>query len=106
MGFVEDRAEMVDAIFDELGEPATWNGSGPVLIRRGARDDDLDADRLSVIVRVAWLRVRKSEVPLPAKGDMIVMVDADLNPTGESFRISGDAQLSRNIVWMMPVVSL
>lgn len=106
MGFAGHRATLIDSVFDELGDPASWDGGATVTIRRAEYDDDMDADRLNVIVRVAYLRVRKSEVALPVKGQIVTMLDAAGAPTGESFRVSGDPQLRRNAVWSMPVVAL
>lgn len=107
MSFPEHRETLVDSVFAELGEDATWAGvPGIVRVRRSSADDEEQIGRLGIVSRGEVLRVRKSEVPDPAVGDLVDLLDDEASPTGEQLRVSGEPQLKRNRYWEMPFTTV
>ncbi|AJP72270.1 head-tail joining protein [Sphingomonas hengshuiensis] len=103
MSFPELRAALVDSVFAELGEDARWSGvADPVRVRRKSADEDETIGRLGIIATSEVLRVRKSDVAAPAKGDLVDMLDDAGVETGEQLRVSGEPRILRNLVWEMP----
>lgn len=103
MSFPELRALLVDGVFAELGEDARWSGvADPVRVRRKSADEDETIGRLGIIAATEVLRVRKSQVAAPAKGDVIDILDTAGVETGERLRVSGEPRIRRNLVWEMP----
>lgn len=104
MSFSGSRARLVDAVFARLGEDARWGiMPAPVRVRWRSEDQDAPFDRASEILRVNFIRVRRSEIAQPEIGDVVVLLDAAGVPTGDEFRVIADPQLSRNRVWVCEV---
>jgi hypothetical protein len=93
------------AIFDRLGDDATWQGiTGTVRVRLRESDEDLRLDYGELIARGHLIKVRKSEVAAPAVGQAVQLLDDDGGdvPDG-AFVVSGEPKLDRRDVWSMPV---
>lgn len=104
MSFSEQRRQMVDAVFDALGEDARWGiMSSTVRVRWRSQDEESPFDRSVEIVQANFIRVRRSEVAQPEIGDVVVLLDDAGVPTGDEFRVIADPQLSRNRVWVCEV---
>lgn len=105
MTFAESVARSQAAIFRALGEDATWTGvAGPVRVRRREEDEELRLDQGELVAIGRWIRVRKSEVPAPAEGDQVQILDAAGNPVaGEMFTVAGEPELDRTAVWTCKV---
>ncbi|ATC34105.1 hypothetical protein CA606_18195 [Caulobacter vibrioides] len=79
----ERRAQLLEAAYRTWGEPAGWISSiGEVLtgirVRRMEEDAPVDfgSNSRAIVERIV-LRVRASEVPRPAKGDRVEILDGD-----------------------------
>lgn len=106
MSFPHHRRELVDSVFDTLGERARWGVGGPIVsVRRASSDDEEMMGELSIISRGERLKVRSWEIAAPKRGDVVEMVDDADVPTGEVLTVSGEAKRSRNGVWTMPFVT-
>jgi hypothetical protein len=107
MSFAEHRSTLVDSVFAVFGEDARWPGvSEAVRVRRSSSEDEEMVSRLSVIMAAEVLRVRKSEVPSPANGDLVELLDAAGVPTGETLKVTGEPRTTRNGVWEMAFVAV
>lgn len=107
MAFPQDQlARQQVAIFRALGENAAWNGAaGQVRVIRREADDQLHLDRGSLVEMGGTLRVRKSEVSAPAKGDSVQVFDDNGNPLADGlYRVSAEPMLdARKGVWTCQV---
>jgi hypothetical protein len=57
-----------------------------------------------LIARGRTIKVRKSEVPTPAEGQAVQLLDENGDPvSGASFVVSGEPKLDRRGVWTCPV---
>ena len=106
MSFAEAQARLQQAVFDRLGEDATWTGvDAPVRVIRREYDEEGRFDVAVQVPTVRRLRVRKSEVPVPADGDEAQILDALGEPVdGAFYRVAGEPQLDRKGVWTCPVI--
>lgn len=106
MSFSESVARSQAAIFRALGEDATWTGvAGPVRIRRREEDEEIRLDQGELVATGRRIRVRKSEVPDPAEGNQVQILDAAGNPVaGALFTVAGAPELDRTAVWTCKVV--
>lgn len=87
------------AVFRTLGEDATWTGvADPVRIRCAERDDLAGWGEGRAVVRTRFVRVRRSEVPNPADGDVVTRSE-----TGDLLKVIGDPTLDRKRVWLCQV---
>ncbi|MDP3405051.1 MAG: hypothetical protein Q8S03_10205 [Brevundimonas sp.] len=67
------------AIFRSLGEDGVWAGvTPPVRIIAKVRDDTEPFGSSRDVVTARFVRVRKSEVPSPADGDLVTREDGTL----------------------------
>lgn len=99
MSFADQQARLQQAVFDRLGADATWSGvDGTVRVRRREADEELRYDNGAIVETGRTIRVRKSDVPSPAQGDTVDILDADGNVV-ESAVISGEPRLDRTGVW-------
>jgi hypothetical protein len=63
------------AVFETLGEDATWTGvTGTVRIRRREEDEEPRFADARHIARSIIIRVRRSQVPHPADGDTVTLL--------------------------------
>jgi len=99
MSFQDAIARMESAVFDRLGEDATWSGvDGTVRVRRREADEDLRYDTGAIVETGRTIRVRKIDVPAPAEDDTVEILDDDGNVI-ESIVISGVPEIDRTDVW-------
>jgi hypothetical protein len=87
------RARLLAAVYVSYGEDASWtpgDGPEPVRIKREEAEDDLSLGQSRVRVDTVVLRVRRTQVSAPAKGDQVVTVD-----TAESFEVIAKPRLER-----------
>jgi hypothetical protein len=99
-------ARQQDAIFRVLGEDATWsNIDGTVRVERREADESIRTDYSELVDTGRSIKVRKSEVPAPAIGDQVQILDATGNPVTDDglFEVSGEPKLDRRQVWTCPV---
>ena len=69
--FAEARAGLHEAVFDRLGEAATWNGD-PVRIRIETPDLSAGWSEAPVIQPGVIIKVRRAEVPNPQLGAEVI----------------------------------
>lgn len=95
------QARLQDSVFARLGENASWTGvTGAVRVCRREYDEALRLERSTVIETGVTIRVRKSEVPAPAIGNQVQMLDDDGNAiAGDLYAINGRPKLDRKGVW-------
>lgn len=100
MSFAGSVARQQDAIFSTLGEDADWEGVGTVRVRRREADEELQFERGKVIETGRRIKVRRSEVPEPALGQTVQILDDNGDPVPDgTFVISGEPELDRRGVW-------
>lgn len=104
MSFPQAQARLQAAVFDRLGEDATWDGTAdPVRVIRRVEDQHLQMDRATIIETGVTIRVRKSDVGAPAEGQQVQVLDADGNPLSDGlFTLNGTPELDRKGVWHCP----
>lgn len=104
MSFLQAQARLQAAVFDRLGEAATWDGvSDSVRVIRRVADEQLRFDQATIIQTGVTLRVRKSEVAAPAEGQEVQVLDEDGNPAADGlFVLNGVPELDRKGVWHCP----
>ncbi|KQZ31722.1 hypothetical protein [Caulobacter sp. Root1472] len=99
------RARLLAAVYASYGEDAAWtpgDGSDPVRIKREEAEQDLQLGRSRVQVDTIVLRVRRSEVSAPSKGDQVVTVE-----TAEAFSLIAKPKLERfGLEWICEAVRL
>lgn len=100
MSFAEAVARQQDAVFRRLGEDATWSGiDDPVRIRVAEKDEEASWRESQAVVRARYVRVRQSEVSVPAPGQTLIRTTS-----GESLRVIETPTLDRKGVWLCKVV--
>ncbi len=106
MGFRDAIGRMESAVFDRLGEDATWTGVvEPVRVRRREADEELQQTYGEIVATGRSIRVRKSEVDAPAEGDEVQILDDDGNPVaGAAYTVTGEPELDRTDVWTCKVI--
>lgn len=94
-----------DAIFRVHGEDAAWTGiADPVRVVRREADESIRSDFSELIAAGATIKVRKSEVPAPAEGDQVQILDADGNAVTDAlFEVNGEPKADRRGNWHCPV---
>lgn len=86
----------MNAIFERMGEAATWSGvGGTVQIRFREEDVIAPGDDPAMVVTTHFIRVRRSEVPEPAAGDVVVPQES-----GGSYIITGSPRIDRKGIWI------
>lgn len=92
------------AIFERLGEDATWDGaSGPVRVLRRITDQDVRLGTATIVQTGVIIRVRKLEVPAPADGQQVQILDDDGNPLADGlYVLNGEPEIDRKSVWHCP----
>lgn len=90
----ERRARLLDALYRTFGEAATWSplggGSGISLtVRRKSGEGLVAFGDSQAILGAGEMRVRKSEIAAPAKGDRVALVEG-----GEEFKIGDHPYLT------------
>lgn len=99
MGFAGYRGRMNEAIFRVLGEPASWTDvDGPVLVIERQQDADVQLGQSTLLQRVQFLRVRRSDVADPKIDDLCAIAAID-----STFRVIADPVLQRHRVWLCEV---
>ena len=98
-------ARQQDAIFRVLGEDAQWdNVAGSVRVMRREADETIRSDFSELIGTGRTIKVRKSDVPAPAEGQQVQILDANGDPAADAlFEVAGEPQLDRRGVWHCPV---
>lgn len=100
MSFLQAIARAEAAIFDRLGEDADWDGIGVVRVVRREANEDIGFTHGTAIVDGYRVRVRKSDVPAPAAGQVLQILDVAGDPVpGALFAVSGNPKLDRKGVW-------
>lgn len=96
------------AIFRVLGEDAQWEGvASTVRVIRREADQVIHADYSELVGTGRTLKVRKSDVPSPAVGNQVQVLDADGDPVADAlFEVNGEPQLDRRGVWTCPAIPL
>lgn len=65
-----------EAVFRRLGEDATWSGvADPVRVRFAERDEMASWSDSRTVHLARFVRVRRSQVPAPASGDVITRTE-------------------------------
>lgn len=107
MGFPQAIERQQQAVFDRLGEDATWTGAAdPVRIRRPRDgDEDFRLDYGELVARGTLLKVRKAQIAAPAEGHEIQILDEDGNAVADAqFVVTGEPKLDRRKgVWTCQV---
>lgn len=105
MSFAGAQERLQQAVFDRLGEDATWSGiADPVRVIRREADEDLRLGEGSVMVTGRSIRVRKAQVAAPAEGDTAQILDAaGAAAAGALYSVAGEPKLDRKGVWHCPV---
>lgn len=99
MSFAGRVARMQDAVFQTLGEDADWDGfPDPVRVRYREFDAVEGFGGSQVLVADRVIMVRRSEVPSPVGGDLVVLV-----ASGRRFRVTGDPKIDRKGRWVCVV---
>lgn len=99
MSFAEAVVRQQDAVFRHLGEDATWSGvADPVRIRVAEKDEEASWRESQAVVRVRYVKVRKSEIAAPVAGQVLVRTK-----TLESFRVIETPTLDLKGVWLCKV---
>lgn len=101
----DSLARQQAAIFDVLGEPATWTGAaGPVRVKRREADEIIRSDFSDLVGTGRAIMVRKSEVPAPVEGDQVQILDDAGNALADAkFAVNGEPKLDRRGNWHCPV---
>lgn len=101
MSFAGAAARLQEAVFGRLGDDAIWEGvAEPVRVLWRESDDDLRFEAGSIIATGRMLRVRRSEVPAPADGHSVQILDEEGAPiAGALFAVAGEPRLDRKGVW-------
>ncbi len=88
-------ARQQDAVFRVLGEDATWSGiDDTVRVRFREADEEAGPQLGQFIAATLFIRVRKSEVAMPAIGDVVVLVDE-----ARPLKVISEPKLDRKGVW-------
>lgn len=105
MPFSDALVRLEAAVFDRLGEDASWSGiTGTVRVRRREADEEIGFGHGFAIVDGARIKVRKSEVPAPIEGDQVQVLDSNGTPLEDGgFIVAGEPRLDRKGVWTCPV---
>lgn len=102
MAFAGARERLQTAIFDKLGEDATWTGQDdPVRVRFVEADTELGFGETRLIASAMAIRVRRSAVEAPQVGDEVGLI-----ASGRTLRLSQEPQVDRNGVWECPVTEV
>ena len=101
MSFAQAVERQQVAIFRALGEDAVW-ADGPDSVRiRLTESDVLEPFGASQdVMRARFIRVRRSEVPAPADGEVVVLA------RGPCYRVIAQPTLDRKGVWVCQVTEL
>lgn len=104
MNFPQAKARLEQAVFDRLGEDATWEGTAdPVRIRCFVADEELRLGSGVVIQTGVTIKVRKSEVAAPQQDQQVQVLDESGSPLADGlFVVNGEPQLDRKGVWRCP----
>lgn len=104
MSFPQAKSRLEAAVFDRLGEDAIWEGiTGTVRVRRFVADQDMHLGSSVIVETGVSLKVRKCEVPVPAQGQQVQVLDDDGNPLSDGlYLITGEPELDRKAVWRCP----
>lgn len=99
MSFAERVERQQEVVFRTFGEDAHWDGAADaVRVRLTAQDDVVGfGDGGQAVVFVTVIKVRKSEVAAPKKGERCVTIK------GRRFTVSGTPIIDRKGVWSCPV---
>ena len=105
MSFTEAAARLQEAVFRRLGEDAQWEGvDDPVRVIRREYDEQGRFDESVAIVTVRRIRVRRSEVRVPADGQAVQLLDAaGADIAGGAYVVDGEPEIDRKGVWSCPV---
>ncbi|HVM38296.1 MAG TPA: hypothetical protein VM265_07915 [Sphingomicrobium sp.] len=105
MSFAETLARQQQAVFDRLGEDATWTGVEDVVrVRRREADEELRFDRGAAVMGGHLIMVRRSEVADPVEGNQVQILDASGEPVpGALYALAGEPMLDRKGVWRCAV---
>ena len=110
MGLPQALERQQQAVFDRLGEPATWDVEGtPVDVRvRRPRDGDesFRMDYGQLVATATLIKVRASEVSEPVEGQVVQILDEETgDPVADArFEVSGEPKLDRRKgVWTCQV---
>lgn len=105
MSFPEAQGRLQQAVFDRLGEDAAWSGiAGTVRVRWREADEELHLDRGAIVETGRRIKVRRSDVSSPTKGQQVQILDQDGAPiAGQLFVVVGKPTLDRKGVWTCKV---
>lgn len=104
MSFSEAVDKAQAAIFARLGEDAAWPGvfgTVRVIFREQDGEADLPQGGAALVV-IRTIKVRRSEVPAPAAGQVVTLLDADGNAAG-TYKVARRPRLNRQRVWLCEV---
>ncbi|EDX79132.1 hypothetical protein BBAL3_289 [Brevundimonas sp. BAL3] len=97
--FAERVARMQGAVFQTLGEDASWTGvDQTVRVRHRSMDDVEGFGGGQVLVTSEVILVRRSEVPSPAAGNIVTLAESGLQ-----YRVTGDPKVDRKGRWICVV---
>ena len=99
MGLSERREAITDLAFATFGDPATWDDK-PVTIRPQQRQEDDGYGPVRVASTSTIIRVRKSEVPDPQAGNIVVVSTGRL---AGRYTVRRGSLLDVKGVWDCPV---
>ena len=99
MGFSERREALTDVAFATFGDPATWDGKS-VTIRSKQGEEDDGYGSIRVVTTSTIIRVRKSEIPEPKVGDIVVVPGGRL---AGRYAVGRGAMLDDRGVWDCPM---
>lgn len=91
MSAATDRARRaIDAIFSNNGKAATYTppAGGAAIgctVLLDSDDEEIDGVRARAVMRGNIVKVRRAEIPAPARGGVFALVE-----TGETFTVRGD----------------
>lgn len=106
MGFSDLIPSIDAAVFDHLGDAGTWDGAPVRLMLEERDEEETVSDGPGVVRKVRLLKVRRSEVPNPASGQIATLGDG-LAAAVRTFRVLGQPQLEDDgTIWLCEAVEL
>lgn len=97
--FAERVARMQDAVFQTLGEDASWTGvDQTVRVRHRTMDDVEGFGGGQVLVTSEVIMARRSEVPSPAVDDIVTLAKSGLQ-----YRVTAKPKVDRKGRWVCVV---
>jgi hypothetical protein len=108
MSFSGAQRRLQEAVFARLGEDAEWEGlAEPVRVRRREEDETAGFGQAAEIVTTRFLWVRKADVPAPAEGQTVQILDEAGSPLADArFRLIAEPRGDRKGVWRCEVEPL